>query len=384
MIKIVDDVSGPVLVVDGETLEGTYVRRLSPPRKGSFHVSVHSEAPAARLAKFRFANLPQEIGVMELSNNYSLIRGEREITQEVTVYRNVDGQMFMSFEFGFLADDWKRLWSIAEYRTVFLGLMKERNLTNGLRTLSGFSRMDVFVPEDDEDDYYIDMLFPVQDTRKVIDVEIRGYSELLTDLHNRTNDILLSRIRSESVVLQFDFPEDVRVACEQYLLYFVQFLKDLGVDATAELQHYAGEVLFAVTPKDKTDALDKIRTALETYLRLPMNDFSGGGETSITVQRLASNIYHLRGQLALAQAVLEAKDATIEAQRVTINQQPLPQLDGEIMVSSIKEEPPPPADSNREEVLDGMAEITKYEGKGFAVNLPEIYRRLKRLFDEKE
>ena len=148
-------------------------------------------------------------------------------------------------------------------------------------------------------------------------------------------------------------------------------------EATAELQHYAGDVLFAVTPTDKNEALDRIRTALETYLRLPINNFSGG-ETNIAMQRLASNIYHLRSQLALAQAVLEAKDATIQAQQVAITQHQR-QLGGEVIVNSMKQES---SKSETEEVFDGMAEITKYEGKGFAVNLPEIYRRLKQLFQD--
>jgi len=40
------------------------------------------------------------------------------------------------------------------------------------------------------------------------------------------------------------------------LIYFAQFLADLGIDATTELKETAADVLFTVTPKDGSEALD--------------------------------------------------------------------------------------------------------------------------------
>lgn len=57
-------------------------------------------------------------------------------------------------------------------------------------------------------------------------------------------------------------------------------------------------------------------------------------------------------------------------------------LTGEIVLESMKDVSPKPKDS--EEVLGGLAEITKYEGKGFNLNLPEAFRRLRQLFGEKK
>jgi hypothetical protein len=77
----------------------------------------------------------------------------------------------------------------------------------------------------------------------------------------------------DSVFREFELPSHVRVACEQYLLFFVEFLRDLGVNATSDLRHEAGKVLFTVTPDDKKVSLDKIRTALEVYLELPKKPY---------------------------------------------------------------------------------------------------------------
>jgi CheY-like chemotaxis protein len=216
---------------------------------------------------------------------------------------------------------------------------------------------------------------------------LRVRARTLLDLKGHMDDLQAradSKATAYSLISQFDFPEEVRVPCEQYLLYFVQFLKDLGVEATADISHEAGKVLFAVTPSDKNEALGTIHNALEVYLRLAASpiDSSSMLHSDIQVQRLAANIQHLQGQLTLAHAVLQAKDATIELQQTTIQQQRL--LTGEIVLESMKDVSPKSKDKDTEEVLGGLAEITRYEGKGFNLNLPEAFRRLRKLFNERK
>lgn len=185
--------------------------------------------------------------------------------------------------------------------------------------------------------------------------------------------------RENSVVVSFDFPEQVRVPCEQYLLYFAQFLKDLGVEANTALTHEAGQVLFSVTPTDKQQALDKIRSALDVYLQLPSNPISDTTNENIAIQRLESNILRLRSELKLAAAEIQAKNATIQAHEITINVQK-GLLSGEIIFDSLKDVTP----KAEEEKLGGIVAIKKYEGKGFEVDLPEIFRWLKRMFTTKD
>jgi hypothetical protein len=191
---------------------------------------------------------------------------------------------------------------------------------------------------------------------------------------------LQSGSRRDSVLTYFDFPDEIKVPCEQYLVYFVEFLRTLGVHATAELHHEVGRVLFAVTPIDQTEALDNIRHALSVYLRLPMAENLGA--TGITpgdfqTQQLVANVQHLKGQLALASAMLQLKDATIAQQQATIDQQRL-YLSGEILPAS--EILSSGNAGDREDLLGGTVSLIPYEGKGFEVNLPAIYRKLKAIF----
>ena len=138
--------------------------------------------------------------------------------------------------------------------------------------------------------------------------------------------------------------------------------------------------MFTVTPESGPEALERIREALDIYLRMPQSpDFDAEvtRHTDIAVQQYAANVLHLRSQLTLARAVLEAKDATIEAlqaanlqykQLLTAN----PQSQGQLTGSGTRNT------QGDETILGGSVTITKYTGKGFQVNLPLIFRELRR------
>lgn len=227
--------------------------------------------------------------------------------------------------------------------------------------------------------------FNYSSPRVVIADELARITKLIREVHDDVMRTLAPYIHSDAVTISFDFPEEVRIPCEQYLLYFVQFLKDLGVEATAELQHRAGEVLFSVTPTDKDEALDKIRAALDTYLHLsasPVNSLSTLNY-EIAVQRLAGEIQGLQSRLSLARAEIQFKESTIQNQQVTINQQQR-LLSGEVMTDSIKNVTPQAKAEDKEALIDGILSVGQYEEKGVQLNLAEIVRRLKRLFKGEE
>ena len=231
--------------------------------------------------------------------------------------------------------------------------------------------------------YGFELTFNVYNPKSDVATEISRYTSLLTQLHEEAEIFLNRRLHDGSVVLYFDFPDEVRVPCEQYLLYFVQFLRGLGIEATAELKHEASQVLFAVKPSDAQEALDKIRMALEVYMRLPSTSINESPlESEIAIQRLAANIYHLKGQLSLAYAELQANDRTIQAQQFLIEfQQRL--LSGEILLESAIDAPNQETTEDKEELIKGALAITRYKGKGFEINLPEVYRRLRKFLSRK-
>lgn len=385
---------GLVLAVDGITwspsdgIIGESRAELQSDSEGGdtfYVVLVNRGELSNRIAGHRFSDISREIKSISIIPSLNLIEGEAEISHGLAVRRDYVGirggyvgQTYMGVTFLFDADGWHRLWSIRDYQEEFRHVFEQQNLAD----LS-------WTPEESLGFGYIgdtenitSISAAVKDTGATIEEEARSHAGTLRELHRLTVASLMSRVGQESVVTHFNFPDEVRVACEQYLLYFVQFLEDLGVRATAELHHEAGEVLFAVTPEDKDEALDKIRDALGTYLSLAASpvDTASVLQSEIEVQRLAANIQHLQGQLTLAHAVLQSKDATIQLQQATINLQRR-MLGGEVMLESVKDVTPKP---KGEETLGGLVEITDIELKGVTLKLSEVFRRLRKKFGKKE
>lgn len=194
---------------------------------------------------------------------------------------------------------------------------------------------------------------------------------------------LASDVRPHSITEPFNFPEEVAVPCEQYLLYFVRFLRDLGVEATSDLKHEAGQVLFTVTPRSEEEALDKIRTALHVYLRLPASPVSNDMSNEIAIQRLESQVLRVQSDLKLAAAELQAKNATIEAQRITINVQKS-LLNGEILLDSMKDVTPKEKEEDKVEFLGGSVALSVYKDKGVELNWAKMFNHLRALFRKKD
>jgi hypothetical protein len=186
-----------------------------------------------------------------------------------------------------------------------------------------------------------------------------------------------------TLVSKFNFPTELRVPCEQYLLFFGQFLRDLGVEVATDIKHEAGQVLFSVTPTNKEEALDRIQEALMVYLGMsasPVNDLTAL-DYEIAVQRLVAEVQTLQSRVTLARAELQLKEATIQQQQIAIEHL---RPEGGLMLTSLKEMSPHSKEDDREEVIDGLVAVKKFEWHFLEVGIPELYRRVKQLFSERK
>lgn len=364
------------LFVDGKHVEDSWVSA-NPP----FWVTIYDHEIWEKLILHRFNEFPVNVHKLTFRTfrtnfdsidstwHISIVKKEKEVFEI---------QSSLNFEF----EHWKRPYSISEYVAAFKYIAFFNNALES-------SNHPEFRFEVDEvaKGNGLTMIFPVPSPHSSIESQLLTCSTTVNKFDEETTGVLESRLHNKSVVMHFDFPEEVRVPCEQYLLYFVQFLRDIGINTTAELQpQQVGQILFAVTPTNPNEALDKIRQALEIYIKLPSSPINTSQDlmsNDIAVQRLVANINHLKGQLALAHATLQTKDATIETQRVTIQiQQSL--LSGSIFQESAQEIPITPKTEEKEKVLGGVLALGKYEGKGFDINLGELFRQLKRYFNSEK
>lgn len=203
----------------------------------------------------------------------------------------------------------------------------------------------------------------------IISEEIDFIINMLQQLSETTNKNLINSMDGDAIFTYFQFPENIKSACKQYLIYFVQFLADLGIFVDTELKEELNYTLFKISPKDKNESLEKIQEVLNVYLNVPQDNSVKVlfiEENDIAVKQWEANIYHLKSQLLLAQSVVQAKDAAIESLQLSNFQYK------QLLESYKKKE------DAEEEVIKGVVSVNKYKGKGFSINLAEIIRRLKR------
>jgi|GEM_PF-1628935 len=323
-----------------------------------------------------------EISISEftnLSNQYKNIpEFLRPIIRTSSPYKSI---FEVSFIFEPDLSNWSRRYTFSEYLEEFLNLINT-NKQLGIK-LTAYKNERLFTSS-------LEGIASFEIIDSPFEPSINKLLVGLAEAHRQVESKLLSLKQDNSIVLTFDFPDEVKAPCEQYLIYFSQFLRDLGVKATSDLSHEAGQVLFTVTPENPEQALDKIRTALEVYLQLPASpiDAYPDASTEIELQRHIANIQHFKGQLSLvkaelraAESAIELKDTTIQLLQLTVDQQKR-LLSGDIS-SSVKDVTPRRKVTDKEDLIEGIVSLKTYDAKVADVNIAEIWRRLKKLFKDK-
>jgi len=264
--------------------------------------------------------------------------------------------------------DWKKPYSFAEYTQELLRISESRRIPNieCIRCDSG--------DEGEYDDSFI-IKFSVLDPNVPIGAEIERTFQLVKDICSDAISVFLIR-SATALTTVFDFPDEVETPCEQYLIYFVELLRQLGVHATSKLIHQTGQVLFTVYPpngphglESGLETLEKLRTALELFIHLPSSTLEECESTQDRVtQQLLANIQHLRTQLALRRAVVQAEQVMIDPQLLSNDS-----VSRSLRLSTFG----PPQE--RAELLGSLDCLTLDESNGLKVNLPKMYHWMKDL-----
>ncbi|WP_212002637.1 hypothetical protein [Chitinophaga sp. HK235] len=272
---------------------------------------------------------------------------------------NREDEYAITFPIVFEADHWAKPWSIFEFSQVFEAEVEklvlnshyyqydEDNIKDGIEIQFTFCKNEV--------------------TGKCVDSVIGN----LLSAWNTTEEILQSKLDKDKLITYFHFPSSVKTACKQYLIYFTQFLSDLGIEAETEIEEKEGTTMLKVIPENKEEALSHIREALAVYLAIPGSQEFGELSKNmhdIALAQLRANVLHLQSQWEMAKALLQMKDATI-GQLQLCNYQYKQLLDGHAVT---------PKDAEEEDLIEGVLTVTKYKGDAFTINLPEILRKIKR------
>ncbi len=340
--------------------------------KKDIWVSINDAVISQLATEETFKGIPNKI--TRLSLNLDVEAPELVDEIEVRRLKESNNRIDLAYVFKFDFENWKRPWSIVEYAEEMMKLTVARK-EEGINWEA-----------EDEDSISngFSLFFQVINIDNTIGDEIQSNIHYVWEIHDRAIVSLIARSRQDSIISFFDFPESVRIPCEQYLLYFVNFLRDIGINASADIEHEAGRVLFSVTPENDSFALEQIHYALELFLQLPAIPVMTGYSyipKDMRVQQLMANIQHLNGQLMLASAIVNAKNETICIQQDMISQQK-ELIDGRIMQESLRYITDGKVLKDKESFLGGAVLLTPITGKGFEIDLPKIFRTIKNLISK--
>lgn len=203
---------------------------------------------------------------------------------------------------------------------------------------------------------------------KIYIEKIQKESEKAISLSNR-----------HQIIANFEFRSDLQGACSKYLIYFIEFLKDLGIDANSELKRVGNEILFTIEPSDPQTSLRRIKDALAAYLMLPESNtqINTTNESNLLIQlkleKLNSEIQALKSSIKIQDTLLSLQNSKIESLRNnTANHQPSSPLDGLKSISS------PKKTESRDEFLNGFIKLGKFQKLGIEFNWNALIHLIKK------
>lgn len=267
--------------------------------------------------------------------------------------------------------DWTHLWSGSEHIDAFFHFLKQRSLRD-------FNMHIFFDKEEATEPYEVQhrVTFIPFDCEVPLNKVVDECIKVFTEAHDQVLDEFQSSLTSYSLTEQFNFPSEVKTACEQYLLYFAEFLKDVGIEVTTNITEKDQDVILTIIPENKKDALEKIGYLLNLYLHLPngtlVNDYQLNAEMGIQAQKLYGQIQQLESQLSLTNAENQFLQLTVDSLK-----RDLKRYDSQILLESKanKNKDKEPLIGNRDNAIVSLTEISFW---GVNVNLASLLRELKK------
>ncbi len=378
-----DGVSGKencVLVVSGVRDDLGYCSLDSVAK--TWYAEIVSKEVISQISRFNIDYLSEYFHYITISDKHcfsdSALRNiDRAI--EISLFGNSEDPS-VGLSFSITQTKWKGVWSIEDIDKAF-DIVDKNNDGEAYRRSSN---IDGYIARWDFD-------FGKIGSGIRLSVAINDYREIINKITSDFENAMESLKDGSAVISYFNFPDNVRSSCEQYLLYFTQFLRDLGIDANGELRECADLVMFSVSPRDDKEALHRIRSALSVYLSLPANtEFNSGfvAESDIAVMQLRANVQHLNTQLMLvksayerteerlmtANAINELKNVSMQLLEKEIEALKIAHCDYFVTLPA----PSSNSEEEKEKIFGGVVTLGQFEKFGIKVDFAKLCRSLKR------
>ncbi|MCW3466661.1 hypothetical protein [Chitinophaga nivalis] len=200
---------------------------------------------------------------------------------------------------------WNKPWSMLDVATTFSNCITENH----------YNTVEYWQADEDSMLNGFGLTYQPPNPDVAVYPEIDKLLALLENIMEQTNYYLLAAIDNHALISYFRFPENIKTACKQYLIYFSRFLTDMGISVHTEIKDEIYQTLFKVIPQQGNDDLDKIKEALDLYLSLPGNSSflaQAAHYHDPAVKDLEDNIRYLQRQLTASEFLLRLQEDKIE------------------------------------------------------------------------
>ncbi|MBB1434560.1 hypothetical protein H5201_09590 [Pseudoalteromonas sp. SG43-6] len=185
---------------------------------------------------------------------------------------------------------------------------------------------------------------------------------------------LTEQSRDDVFIKVFEFPPEYKNICSQYLIWFGEFLQNLGIDANVSTNQRKNQTQLIVSPNECPELLTEIEKLFYQYLSLPYAELLPP-ESNLTPQELHAyqavkmQVQHLQTQVQLKDYVIASYQATNTDLMNKISEK-----DSELMlINSLKED-------NKFEIFGGILKVNKVQKIGkndnASIDLCKIYKLL--------
>jgi len=329
--------------------------------KNRYNIIFNDEKVFLELIKHSLSEIGKKF--YSIRHSFESKNWDFELETTIAIHKNEYNKapLAIYIELNIFSEDWSKPYSITEFAQTLEYVIKQKNL-----------HYEYFQDDEDFVTNGFGIKFPILDTQQDLSTLVNNILTITEEILQEVKYDLIQNLDSEVLTSLFSFPEHIKTTCKQYLIYFGQFLMDLGIEAETEIKEESQVTLFKIVPKNKNESLKNIKEALTTYLNTPeLENFDiTNSSNDLAVIQWQSNMYHLKSQLMLANSIIQLKDATIQSLELSNFQLKNLRTNDNTLNNS----------EDEEEIIKGVLSVNKYEAKGFSINLPEIIRKLKRNF----
>lgn len=270
-----------------------------------FEVTILDNEIADMVMTHRFSDIPKEVMRIVLHPSLKLIKDETTIAQGIAIRRGFVGvrggyvgETYITFNFYFDPDNWKRLWSIREYQKEFRRTFERQNPSD-VRWTPEEARFNGIGGIED----MISLTFSVQDNDSTIEAEALKHSKVLKYLHELTESSLESQLSNpdvERIIRSIEFPPEYYQSGITILSYFTTILRHKNLSEQVKVSIEQSGLKVRLIIESPSGQREMIERTLETYALVVLGNRP--------VEELTTDPYEvmeLKNQLRIAHAQLQ-------------------------------------------------------------------------------